>query len=232
MRSGHAGGVDIERADEPGRGEAGPDPEIDAVFIAADHPAQEEVDAFGGAPLGGISEMLVGAGGGAGFEEAAARAGNVDAGIGIVAGLRRKEGFEAAVVAIDVTQAVDEGDGVGAVEGAVDEGTQGPQLAGGSVKDVAERIALHRLEETEGVAQDDGALAPGEGGGEEAGDLAVFPAGKAVRYGYRIRRYERSKIRYPEWYRHTHLPQRYYSQSGWEGNFSSTIIKSSEGETP
>lgn len=136
------------------------------------------------------------------------------------------------MVAIDVTQAVDEGDGVGAVEGAVDEGMQGTQLAGGGVKDVVERIALHGLEETVGVAQDDGALAPGEGGGEEAGDLAVLPSGKAVRYRYRIRRYERSKIRYPKRYRHTHLPQRYYSLSGREGNFSSTIIKSSEGETP
>lgn len=58
------------------------------------------------------------------------------------------------------------------------------------VKDEVIRGVIHPRHETCGVADDDGAVAPGEDGREEAGDFDVLKPGEAVRDRDRVRRDE------------------------------------------
>lgn len=88
-----------------------------------------------------------------------------------------EKGPDAAVERFDAAQGQHEIAGVAPVEGAVDEGAESRQLALRGVAHEIGRGIVHVAHQAVAVTDDRGTAAPGDGGGEEAGDL---PVGTAV----------------------------------------------------
>ena len=94
-----------------------------------------------------------------------------------------EKGPDAAVERFDAAQGQHEIAGVAPVEGAVDEGAESRQLALRGVAHEIGRGIVHVAHQAVAVTDDCGTAAPGDGGGEEAGDLPVGTARVAVRHG-------------------------------------------------